>query len=338
MTTEDLTLEPWEVDSTEFPTDGSVEQQAQFLLRYAILAPSSHNSQPWEFVVDGPSVDGPSIEVHAAEDRWLDVADQDRRELYVSIGCAIENLCIAAEHFDLGFELDYHDTATPVATITLRRAGDQASERPPALFDELTERYTNHQLFDGRPLPEDVRAQMHAVVAEDDVRLLVVDEADRTESIAELQAEADRRQMADPAYRKELAHWVGIGALGDSWLKARIGQAVVTYLDLGDREAQKNSKLVTSAAAVGVLLTDSDDSTARVRTGQVFERLALAAAARGVAVHPLSQILERPDMRDALGDVLDGNVGRPQHLFRLGYPVDEQGHTPRWPLAAFLAD
>jgi len=333
MPTENLTMEPWEVDTNEFPAEGSVEQQAQFLLRYAILAPSSHNSQPWAFVVDGPS-----ITVHAAEDRWLDVADQDRRELSVSIGCAIENLCIAAEHFDLGFELDYHETATPVATITLRRDGQQESERPAGLFDELTARYTNHQLFDGRPLPEDFRSQMQDCVAEDAVTLLVVEEPDRTESIAELQAHADRRQMGNPAYRRELAHWVGIGALGDSWLKARIGQAVVTHLDLGDREAQKNSKLITSAAAVGVLLTDSDDSTARVRTGQAFERLALAAAARGVAVHPLSQILERPDMRDALGDVLDGDGARPQHLFRLGFPVKEQKHTPRWPLEAFLAD
>lgn len=331
MPTENLTMEPWEVASDGFPSAGSVEAQAKFLLRYAILAPSSHNSQPWEFTVDSPP-----IAVHAPENRWLDVADRDRRELYVSLGCAIENLCIAAEQFNVGYELAYHDNATTVATITLRHDDTQESERPPGLFDALTARYTNHQLFEDRPLSDDVREQVRDCATEDAVTLLVIGESDRKESIAQLQAEADRQQMDDPEYRDELAHWVGIGALGDSWLKARIGQAVLTHLDIGDREARKNSKLITSAPAVGVLVTDSDDSTARVKTGQVFERLALAAVARGVAVHPMSQILERPAMRDELGDLL--NAARPQHLFRLGYPVEPQGHTPRWPLEAVLTD
>ena len=331
MPTDDLTMAVWGVDSDDFPSEAPFERQSQFLLRYAILAPSSHNSQPWEFTIDGPS-----IGIHAAEDRWLDVADQDKRELYVSLGCAIENLCIAAGQFDLGYEIDYHDDTTPVATLTLTRDTEPASERPPGLFDEITERYTNHQLFDDRPLSDALYERLRDCVIEDDVTLHTVDDPDRKGSIAELQAKADRRQMDNPEYRRELAHWIGIGALGESWLKARIGQAVVTHLDLGDSEARKNSKLVTSAPVVGVLVTDSDDPTARVRTGQVFERLSLAATAAGVATHPMSQTLERPDMREELADILDGGGARPQHLFRLGYPVAEQGHTPRWPLAAFF--
>jgi hypothetical protein len=143
--------------------------------------------------------------------------------------------------------------------------------------------------------------------------------------------------MDDPEYRTELGHWIGNGALGSSWLAARIGQAVVTHLDIGDREAKKNSKLIQSAPVVAVLTAGADDPTARVRTGQAFERMALLASTEGVAVHPMSQTLERPELRAQLAEVL-GTTENPQHLFRLGYTDAEVDHTPRWPLDTFLAD
>ena len=333
MTAADLTMDVWELVDDEFPSSGTVEEQARFLLRYAILAPSSHNSQPWEFAIDDER-----IEIHAVEDRWLDVADTDKRELYVSLGCAIENLCLAAEHFDLGYRIDYRDDATPVAEVTLTPDSEPPSDRPSGLFDEITERHTNHQLFEDRPLPDGLEDRLQDCVRGSDVTLSLVDDPALLESIAELQAEADRRQMENPAYRKELGYWVGIGALGASWLTARIGQAVVSHLNIGGREARKNSKLIQSAPVVGILSTSSDERTARVKTGQAFERLALAATGEGIAVHPMSQILERPEMREELAGLLPGDDAFPQHLFRLGYPEETQGHTPRWPLETFLAD
>ena len=156
-------------------------------------------------------------------------------------------------------------------------------------------------------------------------------------AISELQAEADRLLMEDPAYRKELGHWIGLGALGNSWLMARIGQAVVTHLDIGGREAAKNSTLIDSAPVVGVLTAKPDDSTAQVRTGQAFERVALLATTDGVAVHPMSQTLERPELRTRLSELLD-TTGVPQHLFRLGYTDEAAEHTPRWPLETFLGE
>jgi len=206
------------------------------------------------------------------------------------------------------------------------------------LFDQLAERSTNHHLFEDESLDDITRTAVRNAVAGDDVSLELVDDSGRKGAIAELQAEADRRQMDDPDYRRELGYWIGIGALGDSWLKARIGQAVVTHLDIGGSEAKKNSKLLQSAPVVGVLPTDSDAPSARIETGRAFERVALAAAAEGVTVHPMSQILERPEMREELASLLDGDDALPQHLFRLGNPREEQGHTPRWPLEAFLVE
>jgi hypothetical protein len=192
-------------------------------------------------------------------------------------------------------------------------------------------------VFDDRSLAPGTRERLERVVREEGVNLHLVDDPETKDAIGELQAEGDRLQMDDPEYRKELGHWIGIGALGSSWLAARIGQTVVTHLDLGDREAAKNSKLIRSAPVVAVLTTDEDGPTAQVKTGRAFERVALQASVDDVAVHPMSQTLERPELRDRLGRVLD-TTDSPQHLFRLGYTEQTPEHTPRWPLETFLDD
>ena len=59
------------------------------LVYYARLAPSTHNTQPWKFVIGRREID-----VFVDESRWLRVADPFRRELHISLGCAIESLRI----------------------------------------------------------------------------------------------------------------------------------------------------------------------------------------------------------------------------------------------------
>jgi nitroreductase len=325
-----LTTAVWDVDAADFPADGPPDAQARFVLSYAILAPSSHNSQPWRF-----GIDGGTITVRTDEDRWLAVADDDKRELHVSVGCAIENLVVAAGNFGLAPRVRHGEGADPAAVVTLRPDADPEGSSPDELFAALTERYTSHALFADRPIPAARLDRLREVVP-DDVTLTLLTDGETKRRVGELQARADEALMADPAYRKELGHWIGTGALGASWLAARVGQTVVTHFDLGGREARKNSKLVASAPVVGLLSTDADDPRAQVRTGRAFERLALAAAAEDLAVHPMSQTLERPDTREELAE-LAGVDGRPQHLFRLGYADEAPEHTPRWPVEAVLA-
>ena len=330
MPTYSLTTGPWEIDDDDFPSDSPIDEQARFLLRYAVLAPSSHNSQPWEFNID----DG-SIRVYAAEDRWLEVADPDKRELYISLGCAVENLCVAAGRFGVGYRVEYNDDS-PVSVVTLNDDGTSA-EPTPGLFEGIKERRTNHHLFEDEPVPDEFEQRMRDCVTEDEVRLLLIEDSEPKASVEELQAQSDRLLMEDTEYRKELGYWVGTGVLGDSWLKARIGQAVITHLNIGDSEAQKNSKLMRSAPMIGVLVAE-DDRVSRLKTGRAFERISLTVATEGIAIHPMSQILEQPEMREELAAVLGEENPKPQHLFRLGYPDDEQKQTPRWPLEKFLVE
>jgi nitroreductase len=326
--------DPWAVSADEFPDAGPPEAQFEFLLRYAILAPSSHNSQPWCFSVDDGGVD-----VLADEDRWLSVADPDRRELYISVGCALENLLVAAEEFGFDHEEVYVPDdapadATRVARVVLSPGGSRSPQRG-GLFEALTERSTNHGPYRGSVSDERL-AEFEAAVTDPDLWVRFVTDEPRKKTIGELVTRADRRQFEDPDYRRELGEWIGNGALATSWLKAKLGQLAVTHLDIGDRQAAKDSVLVESAPVVVALGSDTDGRGARVRVGQTFERLALLATTEGLAVHPMSQVLEVSDLRAELTETLGVEEGFVQHLFRLGYADPEGDRSSRRPLSAVL--
>ncbi len=89
--------DPWQTSEGAFPKAGASSEKLRFLLNYAVLAPSSHNTQPWLFRIVG---DG--VELYADRTRALPVVDPNDRELIMSCGAALFNLRIALRHF--GYE------------------------------------------------------------------------------------------------------------------------------------------------------------------------------------------------------------------------------------------
>ena len=75
------------------------------ILRYAAMAPSGHNTQPWLF-----SIEKNVITMHPDYSKRLPVVDPDDHALFISLGCALENLIIAARHYGyhpaVAYELD----------------------------------------------------------------------------------------------------------------------------------------------------------------------------------------------------------------------------------------
>jgi len=145
---------PWSIQEADFPDDGSANDQLRFPIGYAILAPSSHNTQPWEFRVEGDRID-----VFLDCDGWLKVADDDQRQLHISVGCALENLLVAAEHFGCRCTTSYlpdPDDPSLASTVVFENDGEPSPFRPPELFDAITLRHTNHHAYKDRPVPADV--------------------------------------------------------------------------------------------------------------------------------------------------------------------------------------
>ena len=83
----DRTLHAWSVDPADFPTGSPIGQAIEFCLRYAVLAPSTHNTQPWWFAIDGNTV---TIGLDVS--RGLAVVDPEDREGLISVGAALFHL------------------------------------------------------------------------------------------------------------------------------------------------------------------------------------------------------------------------------------------------------
>jgi hypothetical protein len=93
-------LSAWDVDPSEFPATGSLEDKIRFAVRYAILAPSSHNTQPWRFMIAGRE-----LLLCADRLRSLPVIDPFDRELLISCGAALFNLRVVFSRFSIPIEI-----------------------------------------------------------------------------------------------------------------------------------------------------------------------------------------------------------------------------------------
>ncbi len=325
---------PWQINEQDFPRDEDSIEKSKFLLRYAILAPSSHNTQPWKF-----SIGEDGIRIFVDKTRWLKVADSDQRELHVSIGCALENLLIAAEHFGYAHQVTYFPEPSneELAAVVRFTPREQTSAfRPTALFEAIIARHTNRQAYQARSIqPEDLQ-RLHDCCVEEGIQLHVTDDPEIKRRVDELMVHADALQFADPAWRDELGYWIGQGAFGMPWLVSKVAQLAVTYLNMGKGTAKKDSEVLMSAPLLAALSSQANDRATQVKAGQALERVWLMATNSGIRLHPMNQILQLPEIKAEVTKRIPMKGVMPQLTFRLGYAEPEKEHAPRRPLGEVL--
>ena len=325
---EAMTMELWNLDEASYPADRTLGDKLDFLLNYAQLAPSSHNSQPWQF-----SVRDNEVHIYPDLDRWLKVADPERRELYISLGCALENLLVAAEHFQLGYQASFfsdRDGKEHFASVTFSEGNPIANLRDPSLFDAMLQRRTSREPFISRLIPKEELLQIKAAWLEKDLQLHFIANIEQKRQLAKMVQAADQTLCANPAYRHELAETIGKGAFGDRWPVSGLAQLLFRYFNLGSRLGKRNARSLMSTPVLIVLSAEKDDAISQIKVGQLYERIALTATKLGLSTQPLSQILEIPSLRQQLASMLPDETQLPQHFLRLGYPSRKEiTHTPR---------
>lgn len=331
--------EVWTFDDDDFYEVDRRADQVRFLLRYAILAPSAHNTQPWKFVVTDEGVD-----VFADPERQLRITDPDNRELVMSLGTSLANLRVAAAHF--GYEtwlvcpVPGNDHA--VASVTLRETCNP-DRRLAALFPAIKHRHTNRSEFDREPIAPDTLAALLDFMDEhhESFRIILTRE---TTLLADLVAAADRLQMDDPKYRAELASWIGSGrddgmepaALHLPRPISAIAPMLVKHVDTGTLRALRDRELVEAAAMI-VVLTADDDSFSLVRAGHDLELFLLTITGLGLQYSFLNSAAQVPGFRERLTQL--SRARRPaQLLIRVGSAEPEKCRTARRPVAKVVVE
>lgn len=334
--------DPWSIDEWAFPEPGCARAKLEFIVRYAILAPSTHNTQPWLFHVHDET-----LEVFADRRRGLPVVDPHGRELTISCGAAIEIARIALQHYGyMGHIEPLPDPSRPelLARLRLGATAPPSSENE-LLFAAITRRRTTRLAF--RPFASEALVQEVTALARlHRVEASVVDSEAHRRCIAGLIARADRVQMADPAFRRELAAWLrpsmvssdgmSLSSFGAPDLLTAPGALAMRTFNMGEVVAGRDDELVACSPCLMLLATADDTALDWTNTGRALAMMTLRATADGICSSYLNQPIEVPELRPALGEAMDIR-GAPQILLRLGRAA-EVPSSPRRPAYQVLVE
>jgi len=326
---------PWETSDASFPTKGDSSDKFRFLLNYAILAPSSHNSQPWLF-----NIVGDEIELYADRRRALPSVDPHDRELITSCGAALFHLQIALHHYGYSGRVRTFPRADDPDLLTSVGFGDRRnpSEEDEVLFRTIPKRRTNRMPFEQRPVPNDLLASLENAAKKEGAWLHVLRDESRRGKVADLVAEGDRVQMASASFRRELAAWIhpnrvvshdGMPAysMGMSGFGSGLAPLIVRTFDVGKGQAAKDRQLATGSPVLALIGSETDAPSDWLDAGRALAHVLLLARASEVWASFLNQPIEVPELRTKLRNEL--NVGGfPQLLLRMGYGADVKP-TPR---------
>lgn len=317
--------DPWKVMGADFPVEGPVRARLEFLVRYAVLAPSTHNTQPWLFRVRGDA-----LELFADRSRALPVCDPHDRELTISCGAALQIARLAARN--LGWEGWLELMPNPrnpdlLARLKLGRpwSPTAAEERR---FRAIPERHTSRTPYAAEGISPLLLENLAPLASSYGATLTLRSDAIVRERAAELVSEADRKMMADPAVRSELAKWMSprtsstgegmsISSFGISDRLTRAAAGALKAFDIGAATAATHELLVTETPWLGLLSTADDDERSWLRAGMAFADIVLELTASGISSSYLEQPIEVPELRPRVAEIM-GAEGLPQMLMRIG--------------------
>lgn len=310
------------LDSLPLTVEHSMPQHMTEIVRYATLAANGHNTQPWKFAL---RQDG--IEIHPDFSRQLPVVDPDNRELWISLGCALENLVLAARAAGYAPEVVY-----PYADDVIRVQLTPYTPQTSPLFEAIPRRQSTRSVYDGRSLPPADLDTIQSLPPEPGVSTRFLTAPTEMETALEYVNAGNLRQYADRAFVDELITWLrfnkkeAISAQDGLYSRCSGNPAVPRWLGrmfVGgtkpQQQADADAEKFRSAAGAVVIATDTDDKTAWVRAGQLYERLALQMTGLNIKSALLNQPIEVAELRGQFQSALGLGASQPQLLVRFGY-------------------
>jgi hypothetical protein len=334
-------LAAWHISESDFPYHGSSRDKLRFLLRYALLAPSPYNTQPWLFRIEGER-----LEVLSDRRRLLPRADPRQRQHLMSCGGLLAALRIAARHF--GYDLSVAVFASPsaVAAVELAPASEHhAAER--SLFLTLPKRRGHVASFDPGVPSAALLDSLAAHAREAQVELRYASTPPVIDALRAIAAEAQARRLADPDFRAELEQWLRpAGGTRCDGMPHEPGTDPVPGLGAPEwadpaelsawarRFGARSQARAVNCPLLAVLATASDTPQDWLAAGAIILRLELLARASGVWLVEFPDAIELPGPRGRVAQSADVQ-GHPQALLGLGYGA-EVPPLPRRPLDELL--
>lgn len=325
------------IDATE---SSSPDRTQRRLIHHATLAASSHNTQPWYFKTDTSA-----ITILPNLKRRCPAVDPDNHHLYASLGCATENLIIAA--CELGFATVVTFDQAGDGAIRVELAQDAVARSP--LFNAISLRRSSRTVYDGKAVtPEQLRILEYAG-ASDSVRVMLLTARPQLENVLDYVVQGNTAQMNDAAFVAELKQWIRFdeasairsgdglfsGVSGHPSIPDWLGRLVFNVAVTASSENDRYREQLRSSSGVAIFVASANDKAHWIESGRACERFCLQAAALGLSTAFINQPVEVAAVRDQFASFLGIGATRPDLIVRFGHGPATP-HSLRLPLAAVI--
>lgn len=335
----------WDIPLDSFPRGGTLADKSKFLLQFAVLAPSGHNTQPWNF-----SIAGNVVSLWVNRDRSLEESDPHRRQLMVAFGCMIENVVIAADHY--GYKTDIRYFPEPqnpdlVAKIIFDEQPDRGREGDGRLVSAIPLRHTNRSKYVDRPLPAGFWDRIRPLESTD-LKIFVITKEAEKHAVADIVNDAQIAAMDSAIFREELSHYVK-----SSFTKEHVGMPgfvleipapisfmasrMIKMMNLSRKSKEKDDALLKTHTPTAFVVIGSrgNDFEQWLAAGRLLEKIWLIATKEGLNCSPMAAAIQSPIHNQKLRKFLGTDL-EPQVFFRIGYAKKQFHHSPRFTVDSLL--
>lgn len=297
---------------------------ARDLVAAATLAANSHNTQPWRFrLVED------CIAIRPDLTRRCPAVDPDDHHLFVSLGCAVENIVQAAVVAGMEAVPAFTRGGGGGVDIALHPGVPRASP----LAEAIPLRQSTRAEFDGRPLTPGQLDLLTAAGQGYGVTSLMLTGRAAMETVLGAVIEGNTAQVNDPAFVAELRHWLRFsysgalatrdglfsGCTGNPVVPGIIGRGMFELFYTADGENKKYVAQVRSSAGIAVIACEVAGPAGWVAAGRAFQRFALRATAMGLKLSLLNNPIEVAAIRPSFATAVGLGMRRPDMVVRFGY-------------------
>lgn len=293
------------------------------LVRHATLAPSSHNTQCWTFrMQEGLITVAPDLS------RRCPVVDPDDHHLFVSLGCATENLAHAA--LANGLQASANFDPAGAGSVAVRLEATKAHASP--LFQAIAERQCTRRDYDDKSLSTEELRLLEQAGNGNGVHMLLLTDRSAMETVLAYVESGNTAQINDPAFIDELKAWIRFsneeairtgdglftGASGNIVLPRWLGSRMMGLFFTPKSENERYARQIRNSAGIAVFVAEVSDKAHWVETGRCYERFALQATALGIRNALLNQPVEVAALRPQFAAAIGLGDRRPDLVVRFG--------------------
>jgi len=323
----------WKIDEKNFPKKGSIEDQIRFLIGYGVLAPSTHNTQPWLFEITNDT-----LNLLPDPDRFLKTGDPDSWGMFISIGSFVENIVQAASVFGLSAVVKFRNDNG--ANIIFTKVGS-ISKNAAKVLSAIKDRHSNKFAYVQKKISDNDIQDLERL-SELNTSLEIISDDVVIKKIINNHIDAAKSVAHDPKFALELSDWLRTNkttaydgmpgfVIGNSNAKSAVGKFLLKKKpQILQKLVVKDRQLLNSASAIVIFLAKGNEITKLDAhdAGRVIERFWLELTKKGLVGHPMFASIQSPKSRRRLALIL-GTKATPIFFMRIGYSKGVKLHTPR---------